>query len=64
MTDPNTPIEQQERQIQENKIHKRELLTIFIVCVIIAILLAVLYYFENNAQILTKLGDYITNSIL
>jgi Na+-transporting NADH:ubiquinone oxidoreductase subunit NqrC len=59
MTEP-----QLEKQAQEDKIHKRELLTILMVCVIIAILLSTLYYLERNYQILTKLGDYITSHIL
>ena len=64
MTDLTMTEPQAEKQAQENKIHKRELLTILMVCVIIVILLGVLYYFEKNYQILTKLGDYITSHIL
>jgi hypothetical protein len=55
---------QAERVEQEHDIHKRDLLTILIICVLIGILLYVLYYFEQHNQILTKAGDYITNNVL
>ena len=64
MTDFSTTPTAEDKQLQDNKIHKRELLTILMVCVIIGVMLGVLYYFQSNNQILTKLGDYITNHVL
>jgi uncharacterized membrane protein YidH (DUF202 family) len=64
MSDQITTESQAEQISQTQHIYKRELLTILMVCGIIAILLAVLYYLESSSQILTKLGDYITNHIL